>query len=97
MARSGLVMLAVLAVGACTASSLAQGRVEMRDPGSGWRANGFRGGAFRAVQVSGYNGILDDPSVPGSNDKLVPYVLSSNEARTSPSPRSPGPRSAPGR
>ncbi len=61
MARSGLVLLAGLALGGFSRSCLADGQVRMTDPGSDWRYGSFSGGAFRAVQVSGYNGELGGP------------------------------------
>lgn len=77
MARSGLVMLAGLAVGLLTASGLAQNVIRMEDPGSSWRHGSFAGGAFRAVTVSGYNG--ENGGAGGSANSFLTFCLERGE------------------
>lgn len=77
MARSGLVMLAGIAVGVLAASGLAQNQVRMEDPGSSWRHGSFAGGAFRAVTVSGYIGEGGGPG--GSANSFLTFCLERGE------------------
>lgn len=77
MARSGLVMLAGLAIGVLAASGLAQNQVRMEDPGSSWRHGSFAGGAFRAVQVAGYIGQGGGPG--GSANSFLTFCLERGE------------------
>jgi hypothetical protein len=77
MARSGLVALVAVVLGTAAASSMA-GQIEISDPGLGWRANGFNGGAFQITPLSGQVGPVGGPG-PSPLTSFLSFCLERNE------------------
>lgn len=80
MTRSGLAVMAGMAVALASASVLAQtGVVTLSNPAPAWRVSGFSGGAFVATPVSGYIGEVGGPG-PSPGTSFLTFCMERNES-----------------